>query len=99
PTTNSPLYLHDALPICPIPVDASNTPLALHKKWSGHLAAHCWLWKDHTSVKEASEITALAAKIRPNYIAKCGNTYSSEWFWSKRSEEHTSELQSRENLV
>lgn len=67
----------------PIPVDATNTPLALDKKWSGNLAAHCWLWKDHTSVKEAAEITALAAKIRPNYIAKCGNTYSSEWFWAK----------------
>jgi Ribulose kinase len=67
----------------PIPVDATNTPLALHKKWARNLAAHCWLWKDHTSVKEAEEITALAAKIRPHYIAKCGNTYSSEWFWSK----------------
>jgi L-ribulokinase len=67
----------------PIPVDATNTPLALQKKWAGNLAAHCWLWKDHTSVKEAAEITALAAKIRPHYIAKCGNTYSSEWFWSK----------------
>ncbi len=67
----------------PIPVDASNTPLALQKKWSGNLAAHCWLWKDHTGVKEAAEITALAAKIRPQFIAKCGNTYSSEWFWSK----------------
>ncbi len=67
----------------PIPVDSTNTPLALQKKWAGNLAAHCWLWKDHTSVKEAAEITALAAKIRPQYIAKCGNTYSSEWFWSK----------------
>lgn len=67
----------------PIPVDANNAPLALDKKWSGNLAAHCWLWKDHTSVKEAAEITALAARIRPNYIAKCGNTYSSEWFWAK----------------
>ena len=67
----------------PIPVDAANTALALHKKWAGNLAAHCWLWKDHTSVKEAAEITALAAKIRPQFIAKCGNTYSSEWFWAK----------------
>ncbi len=67
----------------PIPVDATNTPLALQKKWEKNLAAHCWLWKDHTSVKEAAEITALAAKIRPQFIAKCGNTYSSEWFWSK----------------
>lgn len=67
----------------PIPVDATNTPLAFQKKWEKQLAAHCWLWKDHTSVKEAAEITALAAKMRPHYIAKCGNTYSSEWFWSK----------------
>ncbi len=67
----------------PIPVDASNSPIALQKKWSKNLSAHCWLWKDHTSVKEAAEITALAVKIRPNFIAKCGNTYSSEWFWSK----------------
>ncbi len=67
----------------PIPVDASNTPLALHKKWSANPAAMCWLWKDHTSIAEAAEITALAARIRPHYIAKCGNTYSSEWFWSK----------------
>lgn len=67
----------------PIPVDATNTPLAFQKKWEKQLAAHCWLWKDHTSVKEAAEITTLAAKIRPQFIAKCGNTYSSEWFWSK----------------
>ncbi|MEN9842052.1 MAG: hypothetical protein RL376_1852 [Verrucomicrobiota bacterium] len=67
----------------PLPVDATNTPLALKAKWERNLAAHCWLWKDHTSVKEAAEITALAARIRPQYIAKCGNTYSSEWFWAK----------------
>lgn len=67
----------------PIPVDANNVPLALSKKWAKHLAAQCWLWKDHTGHREAAEITALAAKIRPQFIAKCGNTYSSEWFWSK----------------
>jgi L-ribulokinase len=42
-----------------------------------------WLWKDHTGVNEAAEITALAKKMRPQYLAKCGGTYSSEWFWSK----------------
>jgi L-ribulokinase len=67
----------------PIPVDAQNVPLALHKKWRKNLNAQCWLWKDHTSVTEAAQITALAAKHRPHFIAKCGNTYSSEWFWSK----------------
>jgi L-ribulokinase len=67
----------------PMPVDAANVPLAHDPKWSKNLAAQCWLWKDHTGYREAAEITRLAAKHRPNYIAKCGNTYSSEWFWSK----------------
>jgi L-ribulokinase len=42
-----------------------------------------WLWKDHTGVTEAAEITELARRIRPQYLAKCGGTYSSEWFFSK----------------
>jgi L-ribulokinase len=67
----------------PIPVDANNVPLALQKKWKNNPAAQCWLWKDHTSYREATEITKLAGQHRPQYIAKCGNTYSSEWFWSK----------------
>ena len=67
----------------PIPVDAKNVPLASSKKWAKNLNAQCWLWKDHTSWREAARITELAAKHRPQFIAKCGNTYSSEWFWSK----------------
>jgi L-ribulokinase len=67
----------------PIPVDAQNLPLALKPKWAKHLDAQCWLWKDHTSWREAAKITQLAAEIRPHFIAKCGNTYSSEWFWAK----------------
>jgi L-ribulokinase len=67
----------------PIPVDANNRPLALDKRWKKNLNAQCWLWKDHTSIKEAALITELAARHRPHFIAKCGNTYSSEWFWSK----------------
>jgi L-ribulokinase len=67
----------------PIPVDAHNVPLGLSKKWQKNLAAQCWLWKDHTSWREAARITELAAQHRPQFIAKCGNTYSSEWFWSK----------------
>jgi L-ribulokinase len=67
----------------PIPVDAHNIPLASSKKWAKNLDAQCWLWKDHTSWREAAKITETAAKHRPQFIAKCGNTYSSEWFWSK----------------
>ena len=67
----------------PIPVDAKNRALGMQPKWKKNLSAQCWLWKDHTSWKEAARITELAAKHRPQFIAKCGNTYSSEWFWSK----------------
>lgn len=67
----------------PIPVDEKNVPLALSKKFARDLNAQCWLWKDHTSWREAAKITQAAAQHRPQFIAKCGNTYSSEWFWSK----------------
>jgi L-ribulokinase len=67
----------------PIPVDASNRALASDRKWAKNLNAQCWLWKDHTSWREAAKITELAAQHRPHFIAKCGNTYSSEWFWAK----------------
>ena len=67
----------------PLPVDKAGQPLAFLKKFSKNPAAMAWLWKDHTGVAEAAEITALAGKIRPHYLAKCGGVYSSEWFWSK----------------
>ncbi len=67
----------------PIPVGADGRPLALNRRFAKNSAAMAWLWKDHTGVAEAAEITALAREIRPQYLAKCGGTYSSEWFFSK----------------
>ena len=67
----------------PIPVDSDMTPLALRPEWRGNLAAECWLWKDHTSHREAARITEIAAASYPHYLAKCGGVYSSEWFWAK----------------
>lgn len=67
----------------PLPVDRNGRPLAFQKKFAKNPAAMAWLWKDHTGVAEAAEITSLARKMRPQYIAKCGGTYSSEWFFSK----------------
>jgi len=67
----------------PLPVDAGGTPLAFQDKFADNPAAMAWLWKDHTGHAEAAEITALAEKMRPHYLAKCGGAYSSEWFWSK----------------
>ncbi len=67
----------------PIPVDRDGTPLALHAEFHDDLAAHAWLWKDHTAHAEAAEITAKAADHPDRYLAKCGGVYSSEWYWSK----------------
>ncbi len=67
----------------PIPVNAAGIPLALTPEFATHPAALAWLWKDHTGHAEAAEITALAAEIRPVYLAKCGGIYSAEWYWAK----------------
>ena len=67
----------------PIPVDAGNRPLALDARWQSNLAAHAWLWKDHTAASEAAAITAAAREHAPELVAPIGGTYSSEWFWAK----------------
>ena len=67
----------------PLPIDAHNRPLAVDPKWESNLAAHAWLWKDHTSAAEAAAITETAAKYNPELLAPIGGTYSSEWWWSK----------------
>jgi L-ribulokinase len=67
----------------PLPVDENNRPLAMSAAWKNDLSAQCWLWKDHTSWREAAKITELSGKLRPKFIAKCGGVYSSEWFWAK----------------
>ncbi|MGO9742546.1 MAG: ribulokinase [Roseiarcus sp.] len=73
----------DATGSSPLPVDAANRALASFDRWRDNLEAQCWLWKDHTSWREAQRITELAAAHRPQFIAKCGSVYSSEWFWAK----------------
>ena len=67
----------------PIPVDAAGRPLGLDPRFQGRPAALVWLWKDHTAHAEALRVTETAARLRPQYLAKCGGRYSSEWFWAK----------------
>jgi len=67
----------------PLPVDAQARPLALDPKWESNLAAHAWLWKDHTAADEAAAITAIARAHAPHLLAPIGGIYSSEWWWSK----------------
>ena len=66
-----------------IPVNAEGTPLGLLEEHRSDLHAMVWLWKDHTSHEEAAEITALAAREHPEYLAKCGGTYSASGFGPK----------------
>ena len=67
----------------PLPVDREGFPLCFKEPFRNNPNAHAWLWKDHTSTAESAEITELAAAEHPEYLAKCGGTYSSEWFFSK----------------
>ena len=67
----------------PIPVDENGTPLSMLDKFKDNPNACAWLWKDHTGHAEAAEITELAEEEHPEYLAKCGQTYSSEWLFSK----------------
>lgn len=67
----------------PLPVNADGLPLAMTPEFRDHPAAQAWLWKDHTAWEEAARITEEARKAKVPYLAKCGGTYSSEWFWSK----------------
>ena len=66
-----------------IPVNEAGTPLGLTDKYSDNLNAQVWLWKDHTAHAEAAQITEITAEYHPEYLAKCGDAYSSEWWWSK----------------
>lgn len=67
----------------PIPVTETMTPLADLPQFRDRLDAQAWMWKDHTGMDEAERITAAARQHRPEYLAKCGGTYSSEWFFAK----------------
>jgi len=67
----------------PMPVDEEGRPLAFRADFEGNLEALAWLWKDHSAMGEAERITDLAQEYRPEYLGRCGGTYSSEWFFSK----------------
>lgn len=67
----------------PLPIDKEGRALYNLPEFAGNPNAACWLWKDHTSFAEAAEITEKARQMGMPYLAKCGDAYSSEWFWSK----------------
>ena len=67
----------------PVAINKQGVPLALTPEFSDNPNAMFVLWKDHTAIKEAAEITQKATANSVNYISNMGGVYSSEWYWAK----------------
>lgn len=67
----------------PCLTDKQGTPLALLLQHAENPNAMFFLWKDHTSLKEANEINELSRNWEVDYTLRSGGIYSSEWFWAK----------------
>lgn len=68
----------------PMALTDEGIPLSFLEEFRDNPNAQVILWKDHTSIKEAQEITALAKKWGGvDFTSFSGGIYSSEWFWAK----------------
>jgi len=70
----------------PAPVDINGTPLALLDNFKEDPDAMFYLWKDHSGMQEASDISSYNATLGTEkgiYLDFVGGNYSPEWFWSK----------------
>jgi L-ribulokinase len=68
----------------PVAVNEQGIPLSLLPRFEEDPDAMFILWKDHTSLNEAEQITELFRRQPETDFARyCGGIYSPEWFWAK----------------
>ncbi|WP_082632115.1 ribulokinase [Algoriphagus resistens] len=68
----------------PMAVNERGISLAMVPGYEENPNAMMVLWKDHTAIQEAAEITALSKTWGGEDFTKySGGIYSSEWFWAK----------------
>ncbi len=67
----------------PCPVNQAGVPLALLPGFEENPNAMFHLWKDHTAVSEAEQITKTFSSWNGIDYTRYQGPYASEWFWAK----------------